>query len=108
MGFLFEQNTGSKGIIYDEGNNIILMTVGERINRQMLISRDYRSELCFLCDDDKARKVEPFEIGIRCEKAPKEIMLLPDGNNVSFVYRDGYAVFESQNGKIFNMYQISF
>lgn len=61
-----------------------------------------------LCDDDKARKVEPFEIGIRCEKAPKEIMLLPDGNNVSFVYRDGYAVFESQNGKIFNMYQISF
>lgn len=54
MGFFFEQKTGSKGIIYDEGNNIILMTVGERINRQMLISRDYRSELCFLCDDDKA------------------------------------------------------
>ncbi len=53
MGFFYEQNSGSKGVIYDEGNNIILMPIGGRLNRQMVIARDYRSELCFLCDRTK-------------------------------------------------------
>lgn len=53
MGFFYEQETGAKGVIYDDGNNIILMPFGGRINRQMIISRDYRSELNFFCDADK-------------------------------------------------------
>ncbi len=53
MGFFYNQKTGARGAIYDEGNNIILMPLGGRINRQMIISRDYGSELIFYCDTDR-------------------------------------------------------
>lgn len=61
-----------------------------------------------LCDDDKARKVEPFEIKVRCESIPGKIELLPDKKAVPFEHLDGYAVFESQTNGIFGMYKLIF
>lgn len=54
MGIFYELSTGSKGAIYDEGNNIFMLMVGQgRVNRQILISRDYSRGLSCYIDEDK-------------------------------------------------------
>ena len=54
MGIFYELSTGGKGAIYDEGNNIFMLMVGQgRVNRQILISRDYSRGLSCYIDEDK-------------------------------------------------------
>lgn len=59
-----------------------------------------------LNEDYKARQVEDYSIGIRCDNAPKSVVILPDEKPVEFKYENGFTKFDSQNKNIFNMYKI--
>ncbi|MBQ7292237.1 MAG: hypothetical protein IJW79_00710, partial [Clostridia bacterium] len=54
----------------------------------------------------KAYPVSPFKIKVKCDFAPKKVLLLPDEENVEFKYSDGYAEFEARKLDIFDMYRI--
>lgn len=58
--------------------------------------------------NDRARSypVVPFNVKVKCEKAPKSVTLLPDKTTVGFEYADGYASFEARKLHIFDMYRI--
>ena len=59
-----------------------------------------------LNEEDKARSVDDFKIRIRCSKMPKRILLLPDGKEVEYTYRDGIVEFTVENLRIFAMYRL--
>lgn len=61
-----------------------------------------------LNEDYKARKYEDFEIGIRSEKKPKGIKILPSEESIAFNYKNEQISFESEKLRIFNMYKIEF
>ncbi len=54
----------------------------------------------------KARRVEPFEVSVRCEKAPKAVLCLPEERPVAFRFADGHVTFPVQDWKIFEMFKI--
>lgn len=61
-----------------------------------------------LNEDYKARKIESFDIRVRCEKMPESVRILPSETEIGFEYNDGYVRFNVKNMKIFEMYEIRF
>lgn len=61
-----------------------------------------------LNDDYKARHVENFEISIKCDKAPKGVLLLPEEKEILCRIDANTVTFDSQKMEIFNMYKILF
>ena len=49
-----------------------------------------------------------FSVSLRCANAPKRIILLPNKEDVPFVFRNGYAEFKVESLEIFRMYQAEF
>lgn len=58
--------------------------------------------------DYKARKVEDFEISIKCNKTPQKVLLLPEKREIPFMADGDIVTVKSENMKIFNMYKIQF
>lgn len=61
-----------------------------------------------LNEDCEARRYEDFEILVKSDRKPENVVLLPGNTTVRFDYKDGKVCFRSQNLKIFNMYKIEF
>lgn len=76
---------------------IILFTAED----QALVSAVY------ITDEEETEIQSPFEISVRT-KRPKRVILLRDGREIEFSYRDGRTVFTTQPLDIFDMYQIVF
>jgi len=60
-----------------------------------------------LNEEEKARKVEAFRVSAKCDKCPKEVIVLPEKRKVAFEYENGMASFEVSDLDIFAMYQIN-
>ena len=56
----------------------------------------------------EAKYDRSFGIAVKTEKKPRSVRLLPDGEEISFVYKDGYVSFRALTLKIFDMYIIEF
>ena len=50
----------------------------------------------------------PFNISVKCENKPEAVILLPNEENITFTYEDGYVNFETKKLKTFDMYMIKF
>ncbi len=61
-----------------------------------------------LNEEEEARRVEPFTVAVRCEKAPQKLLLLPQEQEIPFRFRDGMAEFDVPSLGIFKMYQLVF
>ena len=61
-----------------------------------------------LSNETVSPTVPGFEIRVKMEKAPGQVLLMPGKKPLPFRYEDGYAVFEAQSLHIFDMYQIEF
>ena len=55
---------------------------------------------------EERRRIESFEISARTGRAPKRVLLLPDGTDVPFEYADGKVTFRTRELDIFDMYRI--
>ena len=47
-----------------------------------------------------------FEVQVRCERAPGEVVLLPEEGGVEFSYEDGWVKFKMRDLDIMDMYEI--
>ena len=54
----------------------------------------------------EAKYDRSFGIAVKTEKKPRSVRLLPDGEEISFVYKDGYVSFRALTLKTFDMYMI--
>lgn len=68
---------------------------------QMLVSAVY------ITDAQQTEIQRPFEISIKTDP-PSKVILLRDGRELPFTYKDGYATFTTDDLNIFDMYQILF
>lgn len=59
-----------------------------------------------LNEDYKARKVEPFNVFVRCDKEPKAVLRLSDDMTMDFRYQDGYVGFDISDFNIFEIYKV--
>lgn len=59
-----------------------------------------------LNEDEKARKVEDIRISVKCDKSPKQVILLPEKQSISFQYGNGMVSFTVSDLDIFAMYEI--
>ena len=50
--------------------------------------------------------LQPFEIGIRCEKEVKGVELLPSCSPIAFEKRGEYVYFKTEPMHVFDMYRI--
>lgn len=76
--------------------------VSFKADNEMLISTVLMSE------EYEARSVDSINISVKCEKAPKSVVLLSDEKCIDFNYIDGEVSFKTDKMHIFNMYKIEF
>ena len=62
--------------------------------------------LSVLQEEAEAVPVPPFTVEVKTPTPPQAVTRLPDGMQIPFTYRDGYAVFRTETCRIFDMYQI--
>lgn len=76
-------------VSFRDGSNIRISTV--------LLNSDY-----------KARKTQEFTISAKSDVPPKAVRLLPNGEPISFEYKNGRVIFKTRELNIYNMYEIVF
>ena len=59
-----------------------------------------------MCNDAAVPTLPGFEVRVRTEKQPCEVLLLPERTPVPFAYENGETVFHARNLHILDMYQI--
>mgnify|MGYP003303158589 CR=1 FL=1 len=59
-----------------------------------------------LCEESKSVPVVPFKIRIKTDAKPSRVILLPNEDQISFSYEDGYTIFKTRTLNIFDMYKI--
>ena len=59
-----------------------------------------------MCNDAAVPTLPGFEVRVRTEKQPCEVLLLPERTPVPFAYENGETVFHARNLHIWDMYQI--
>lgn len=52
--------------------------------------------------------VNPFNVSVKCDDEPQEVLLLPDQKKTDFIYENGYVTFETKELNTFDMYMIKF
>ena len=76
-------------VSFRDGSNIRISTV--------LLNSDY-----------KARKTQEFTISAKSDVPPKAVRLLPNGEPISFEYKNGRVIFKTRELNIYNMYELVF
>ena len=61
-----------------------------------------------ITEEDEAPAIAGFNISVKCEKKPKEVLLLPEEKKIDFKYSNGEATFQTRNLHIFDMYELKF
>lgn len=59
-----------------------------------------------LCNEAVSSVVPGFDVTVKTEKQPKEVLLLPGKEKIDFSFDAGMTTFHARNLKIFDMYQI--
>lgn len=61
-----------------------------------------------LNEHEKARKVEDFQVTVKCSEKPSAIVMLPENKNIPFEYEKGEITFTVASLDMFAMYQVKF
>jgi len=59
-----------------------------------------------MCNDASAPTLPGFEVRVRTDKAPREVLLLPEDKAVPFTWENGETVFSARELHILDMYRI--
>ena len=59
-----------------------------------------------LNEEERARKVEDIQVSVQCDKAPEQVVLLPNNQSVSYRYENSMVSFTVSDLDIFAMYEI--
>ena len=109
------QNMAYKNLFYE--------LLKQELNLEQTISSDapydvevagYQEEngvqICavLLNEHEKARKVEDFQVSVKCSEVPKAVILIPDKIEIPFQYEDGKVTFAATALDMFAMYEIKF
>lgn len=62
--------------------------------------------LSVLVERPVSKVYPPFKLSVKAESAPKAVKLLPNGDEIPYVYENGYVSFETRALDIFDMYMI--
>ena len=68
----------------------------------------YTLNTYLITNEPKAFSVMPFTVSIEANKAPKDVLLLPDETSIPFVYENGKITFKTRVLNFFDMYKIQF
>ena len=61
-----------------------------------------------LHEEEKAPPVSEFEVRVRCDKQPRAVVLVPDGQSVAFCWEDGRVRFTVKDLSCYCLYHILF
>ena len=67
---------------------------------------EYQISLCNVGDAEDGRLIAPFNVSVKTNKEPKEVLLLPKGENIEFIYENGILTFKTKTLDLFDMYSI--
>ena len=66
----------------------------------------YTLNLCLVSERPIAPTYAPFTVKVKTDSKPKSVKLLPNGEEISFTYEDGYVAFKTRELNVFDMYMI--
>lgn len=69
--------------------------------------KEYVVNLVSISEKSKVKTNLPFSVSVRTDCVPLSVNLMPNGENVDFVCKDGYVTFKTREHNIYDMYIIS-
>lgn len=69
-------------------------------------NKGFQINAVLLNEEDVARHVETFFVSVKCEKCPKQVVLMPKKENIAFKYENETVKFQVSHLPIFAMYEI--
>ncbi len=98
---LLRMKLGLTPTVASDASRDVEITAFERENRLQI-------NAVLLNNDQYARRVADFEISVRCDRTPRGVRIMPNGEEIGFAYDGETVSFRVRDFEIFRMYEIEF